>query len=146
MDDITLVLPSSRAIRHAQLSIESDTGFLPNYISMGEFISKLSIVEGYKTLDNETRVLLLFEASDFKEFSSLQIERNFFTFVKNSSYIFKFFEELSAEMYDVDNLYEADIYAEYEEHLTILKELYKRYEALCREKKYLDIIMGLVHD
>ncbi len=43
-------------------------------------------------------------------------------------------------MYDVNELSSADVYAEYEEHITILQELYKRYEALCKEKKLLDRI------
>ena len=140
MDYPTIVLPSARAIRHEQLSIDSQTLFLPNFITMSEFISKLCIVKNFKTLDDDSRVLLLLEASDFKEFSSLQIQRNFFTFTKNSSYIFKFFEELSAEMYEISNLDTSDIYGEYEEHITILQELYKRYEKLCDERKVIDKI------
>ena len=139
-NDITIVLPSARAIRHEQLRIESSTIFLPNYVTMGEFISKLCVVDGFKTIDDDGRVLLLLEASDFKEFSSLQIERNFFTFTKNSSYIFKFFEELSAELYDINELNLSDVYAEYEEHIEILQELYKRYRDLCNERKLLDRI------
>ncbi len=140
MDDQTIVLPSARAIRHEQLTTDTHTLFLPSYITMSDFISRLCVVEGYRYLDEESRTLLLLEASDFKEFSELQIDRNFFTFVKNSSYIFKFFEELSAERYDISLLSSADVYAEYEEHITILQELYKRYEKLCNERKLLDRI------
>jgi len=140
MDNTTIVLPSARAIRHEQLLLENSSLFLPNYITMSEFISKLTIVDKYKFIDDDTRVLLLLEASDFKEFSQLQIERNFFTFVKNSTYIFKFFAELSAERYDIDLLADADVYGEYEEHISILIELYKRYENLCNQKNYLDKI------
>ncbi|MEJ2414765.1 MAG: PD-(D/E)XK nuclease family protein, partial [Sulfurimonas sp.] len=104
MDNTTIVLSSSRAIRHEQLKNKNQTIFLPQYITMGEFISKLCIVSGYKHIDDDSRILLLLQASDFKEFAKLQIERNFFTFTKNSSYIFKFFEELSAELYDIKNL------------------------------------------
>jgi len=140
MNNTTIVLPSARAIRHEQLSIESQTLFLPNFITMNEFISKLCIVKEFKILDDDSRVLLLLEASDFKEFSSLQIQRNFFTFTKNSSYIFKFFEELSAEMYDISKLDTSDIYGDFEEHITILQELYERYKKLCFERKVLDRI------
>ena len=136
----TIILPSARAIRHEQLSLENPTLFLPNYMTMNEFISKLCIVKEYKILDDDSRILLLLEASDFKEFTALKIQRNFFTFTKNSSYIFKFFEELSAEMYDISDLSTADIYGDYEEHITILQELYKRYRILCDEKKVLDKI------
>jgi len=140
MDKRTIVLPSARAVRHEQLSLNSQSTFLPNYITMSDFISKLCIVDGYKYIDDDTRVLLLLEASDFKKFSELQIERSFFTFTKNSAYIFKFFAELSAEKYDINNLLGADIYGEYEEHISILIELHKRYEKLCEEKRYLDRI------
>jgi RecB family exonuclease len=141
MDEKTIVLPSARAIRHEQLSQKNNSIlFLPNYITMSDFISKLCIVDGYKQIDDDSRVLLLLEASDFKGFENLQIERNFFTFTKNSSYIFKFFEELSAELYDIKNLNAADVYAEFDEHITILQELYKRYEQICDEKRLLDRI------
>ncbi|MDD2905000.1 MAG: PD-(D/E)XK nuclease family protein [Sulfurimonas sp.] len=140
MNETTIVLPSARAIRHEQLHIQTQTLFLPNYITMSDFVSKLCIVKDFKIHDADSRTLLLLEASDFKAFSALQIERNFFTFTKNSSYIFKFFEELSAEMYDINTLDTSDIYAEYEEHISILQELYKRYEQLCNEKKLLDKI------
>lgn len=140
MDTQTIVLPTARAIRHEQLQVTSSSLFLPNYITMGDFLSKLCKVEAYRFIDEDTRTLLLLEASDFDGFSALQIERNFFTFTKNSSYIFKFFGELSAEMYDINSLLGADVYAEYEEHITILTELYKRYEKLCSDSKYLDRI------
>ena len=140
MDKTTLVLPSARAIRHKQLELEGVSLFLPNYITMSEFISKLCIVENFKIADEDSRILMLLEASDFKAFSKLQIQRNFFTFTKNSSYIFKFFEEVSAELYDIENLHSSDIYAEYEEHISILVELYKRYEALCSNRGVLDKI------
>jgi len=136
----TIVLPSARATRYEQLSIDNDTLFLPNYITMSEFISKLTIVKDFKTVDDDTRVLLLLQASDFNSFKNLQIQRNFFTFTKNSSYIFNFFEELSAELYDINGLEISDIYGEYEEHISILQELYKRYKKICLEKKVLDKI------
>jgi len=43
-------------------------------------------------------------------------------------------------LYDIKELSNADMYAEYEEHITILQELYLRYEKLCNEKKLLDKI------
>ena len=60
--ETTIVLPSARAIRHEQLHLDSQTLFLPNYITMSEFISKLCIVKDFKTLDDDSRVLLLLEA------------------------------------------------------------------------------------
>lgn len=140
MDNTTIVLPTARAIRSEQLSIELETTFLPNYITMSEFISKLCIVDGYHFVDDDIRYILLLEASDFKNFSSLKIDRSFFTFTKNASYIFKFFEELSAEMYKISDLVTKDIYGEYEEHIAILQNLYQRYEAICLENNVIDKI------
>jgi len=140
MNSSSIILPSARAIRHEQLLLQETSLFLPNYITMNDFISKLCLVKGYKFIDDDSRILLLLEASDFDGFSKLQIERSFFTFVKNSSYIFKFFSELSAELYDIEDLQSADLYGEHEEHISILNELYKRYKKLCDNKKYLDKI------
>ena len=134
------ILPTSRSIRFAILKDQVQDGFLPSYITMSEFLQRALVVEGYVRVDDDTRTLLLLEASDFKQFSSLQIERNFFTFTKNSSYIFRFFEELSGELLEINALDMADTYGDYEEHIEILKELYARYEKLCEEKKILDPI------
>ena len=140
MKDLTIVLPSSRAIRDRRLQIDDKTLFLPQFITMGEFISKLTIVKGFKPVDDDTRVLNLLKAADFKSFQNLQIERNFFTFTKNSSYIFKFFEELSAELYDLEKLASSDIYAEFEEHIEILSLLHDRYKNICMDEKIVDKI------
>lgn len=134
------ILPTSRAIRSRLLKEQEQDGFLPSYITMSEFLQRALIVEGYVRVDEDTRTLLLLEASDFKQFSALQIERNFFTFTQNSSYIFRFFEELSGELLEINALDMADTYGDYEEHIEILKELYVRYEKLCEEKKILDPI------
>ena len=140
MQEQTLIFPTSRAIRHELLSLDKSTIFLPNYITMSEFIERSCIVEGFKKIDSDTRVLLLLEASDFKEFDALEIERNFFTFTQNSSYIFGIFTELSGEKVELSSLEIADTYGDYEEHISILKALYGRYEQLCRERKIADPI------
>ena len=140
MQNKTVVFPTSRAIRHELLHLQKSTTFLPNYITISEFIERVSLVEGYKTIDSDTRVLLLLEASDFKAFEALQIERNFFTFTQNSSYILTLFSEISGEKVELEALQTADTYGDYEEHIAILKALYERYEKLCREKKLLDQI------
>lgn len=140
MDTSLYVFPTSRAVRDFQRGFAEESLFLPHTLTMSEFLQKLCVVEGYGYADEDTRSLLLLEASDFSRFNQLQIERNFFTFTKNASYIFKFFEELSAELTPIESLAEADTYAEYEEHIAILIQLYKNYEALCNEKKILDRI------
>ncbi len=139
MGSKTIVLPSTRSIRNRLLSHEDDT-FLHNYLSMSDFLAKVVYVEGKRFADADTRTVLLLEASDFEHFKKLQIERNFFTFTKNASYIFDFFEELAAELVDIEDIEKEDLYAEYEEHLQILKELKRRYEKLCEERGLSDRI------
>jgi len=134
------ILPTSRSIRSAILKDQDHNGFLPSYITMSEFLQRALVVDGFVRVDDDTRTLLLLEASDFKSFSTLKIERNFFTFTQNSSYIFRFFEELSGELVDINALSLADTYGDYEEHIEILQELFLRYERLCEEKKILDPI------
>ncbi len=138
MDRTTTILPTSRAIRAQILSSSSQDAFQSRYVTMGEFLQRALVCEEYLRVDDDTRVLLLLEAADFSNFSSLQIERNFFTFTQNSSYLFRFFEELSGELVDIDTLEFADTYGDYEEHIEILKELYGRYKKICDERKVLD--------
>lgn len=137
----TIIFPTTRAIRHELLTLENTTQFLPSYINVSEFLERVCIVEGFKKIDNDTRTVLLLEAADFKEFDKLQIEKNFFTFTQNSSYIFALFTELSGEKKSFDKLQTADTYGDYEEHLSILKILYEKYESLCIERKMYDPIL-----
>ncbi|MEA3374111.1 MAG: PD-(D/E)XK nuclease family protein [Campylobacterota bacterium] len=137
---MTTILPTSRAIRAEILREREHNTFLPRYISIGEFLQRAVIVEGHRRIDDDTRTLLLLEATDFKRFGNLQIERNFFTFTQNATYLFRFFEELSGELVDISALELADTYGDYEEHILILGELFNRYKALCEEKKILDPI------
>jgi len=134
------ILPTSRAIRSAILKEQTQDKFLPSYITISEFLQRILVVDDYQRVDDDTRTLTLLEASDFKNFSTLQIERNFFTFTQNSSYIFRFFEELSGELVDIGELSLADTYGDYEEHIEILQELFQRYKKLCEQKKILDPI------
>jgi ATP-dependent helicase/nuclease subunit B len=140
MDSGTTILPTSRAIRAEILRRRDNDSFLPRYLTMGEFLQRALVVDGYRRVDEDTRTLMLLEASDFSHFKDLQIERNFFTFTQNSTYLFRFFEELSGELVEIDSLELADTYGDYEEHIDILKELYRRYESLCDSNQVLDPI------
>lgn len=139
MQNSLIVLPTSRAIREAYLQIDSSID-IAKHISIAEFFNKLCIVEHRHSLDDDGYTLLMLEASDFNSFEKLQIPRNFFTFTKNISYITNLFNELSGELYDIAKLKEFDVYDEYVEHIAILEELYKNYEALCERDGVLDKI------
>ncbi len=135
------ILPSSRSIRARIMDFEKlHTSFLPDFMTMSEFLNRVCVAKDFIVPDADTRVLLLLEASNFKSFEILNIERNFFTFTQNSSYIFNFFTELAGEKVDISSLESADSYAEYEEHLAILNKLYHRYKMLCMNNRILDPI------
>ena len=135
------ILPSSRSIRARIMDFEKlHTSFLPDFMTMSEFLNRVCVVEGFIAPDADTRVLLLLEASNFSNFEILNIERNFFTFTQNSSYIFNFFTELAGEGVDISLLESADSYAEYEQHLAILNTLYHKYKMLCMNNHILDPI------
>lgn len=137
----TEILPSSRSIRARIIELQDKKArFLPHFMTMSEFLNRVCLVENFTAADYDTRVLLLLEASDFHNFKTLGIERNFFTFTTDSSYIFNFFSELAGEKISISSLESADTYAEYEEHLAILKTLYERYRDLCFQKHILDPI------
>lgn len=134
------IFPTSRAIRNALDGCSE--GFLPTFMGMSDFLDRVILTENVIIPDNDLRLLGLYEASDFSSFLSLHIERNFFTFIQNSQYIFRFFEELSGEMVDIAALENADIYGEYEEHITILKHLLHRYGEVVVANNWSDPIFS----
>ncbi len=134
------VYPSSRAIRERISRSLHDNILLPKLITIGEFEKKALIIPGRTFPDEDTRILLMQEASDFANFKALQIDREFFTFLKNSKYLFSFFEELAVEMVDISTLTQFDTYADYDEHLQILQQLRKNYVALLDKHNYVDKI------
>ncbi|MBN2869349.1 MAG: PD-(D/E)XK nuclease family protein [Campylobacterales bacterium] len=133
-----IVFPTARCIRSALE--RSEESILPHYMTMGEFLSRSAIAEGRIVPDDDLRLLALHEASDFGAFSTLNIERNFFSFIHNAQYIFRFFEELSSEKVSVETLREVDVYGEYEEHITILIHLRNRYREICERNGWVDRI------
>ena len=140
MNRSCVVFPTSRAIRNAL--DDCSEGFLPTFMGMSDFLDRVILTDNVIVPDDDLRLLGLHEASDFSSFANLHIERNFFTFIQNSNYIFRFFEELSGEMVDISALENADIYGEYEEHIAILKHLLDRYREVVIQKGWSDPIFS----
>ncbi len=134
------VFPTSRAIRDHVTQIRE--GFLPTLMGMGDFIDRVILSDHLITPDDDLRLLALHEASNFSAFEGLSIERNFFTFIQNSTYIFRFFEELATEMVPIEALEGADLYGEYEEHIAILKQLWRSYGLIVESKGWSDPIFS----
>ncbi len=133
------IFPTSRMVREFYNSHKEDT-LLPYAVSIGNFESKAILVPDLKLASQEIRILLLQRACDFDNFKKLKIPSEFLAFLSNSSYIFRFFEELAVEQKTCNDLKNADVYAEYDEHLDILDLLQKRYIKLLEQNGYYDSI------
>lgn len=138
-----IVYPTARCIREALNN--SNEPFLSHMITMGEFLSRAYVAVGKIIPDEDLRLLAMHEASDFSGFAALNIERNFFSFIQNSEYLFRFFEELSSEQVSVETLQAVDVYGEYEEHIAILKRLRERYSEICMREGWADRIFNSEH-
>ena len=138
----TLVIyPTSRAIRdNLKESLRTDS-ILPKRITIGDFEKKVLFVKERTFIDEDTRLLLLKEASQFSTFKHLHIDREFFAFLKNAKFLFAFFEELAVELVEIESLKEGDVYASYSEHLEILELLLLEYKALMDAHHYCDKIL-----
>jgi len=134
------IFPTSRALREFYGSFLETDMLLPKAMSIAEFISYSILVPNMSSADEDTRVLLMQEACSFKNFSELKIDIEFLSFIKNSTYLFRFFEELAIEYVGIEDLELADTYAEFEEHLNILKELRINYIKLLTDKNLFDKI------
>ncbi len=134
------VYPTSRAIRERYAHKSANNALLPKSITIGEFENKSILVEGKVLVDEDTRITLLQEASKFENFKSLNIDREFFAFLKNGKYLFSFYEELAVEMTEIETLKNFDLYSHYLEHLEILETLRNRYTTLLDQRGYYDKI------
>jgi len=66
---------TSRAIREDLKESLKSNQILSKVMSIGEFEKKILLVPNRVFIDEDTRVLLLKEASDFSTFKDLQIDR-----------------------------------------------------------------------
>ena len=135
-----VIYPTSRAIRKRIQSELLTDALLPKIISIGEFEKKAVVVENRTFIDQDTRTQILNEASAFSTFKKLHIDREFFTFLKNSKFLFSFFDELSVELVNINELASFDTYASFSEHIEILETLLEKYKELLNEKNYVDKI------
>lgn len=134
-----LVFPTSRAIRTYITQDNSNRLLLP-LLSIDEFFLKSITVGNLSFIDDEHRFLLLKESTHINNFNKLGISNNFNDFIKQSEYIFRFLNELSAENISFDSIKKADTYEFYEEHLSILETIFERFCSLLEANQYVDKI------
>ncbi|WP_456451535.1 RecB family exonuclease [Hydrogenimonas sp.] len=114
---------------------------LPKLYTMDEFLRRMVVVPRKIFVDDASRVLYLYRAIDGLDIGKLGFERNFLSFVKNSEFVFRFFEELHAEGVAIETLRGADTYADFEDHLALLAQIRDRYAALLEAEGLTDRIL-----
>jgi len=132
------IYPTSRALRTVSLQHKEQDGFLPALMRMDEFVQRAILLENKIQIDPLQRILLLREAASFQAFEDLKVDLSLVRFFTKSDVLFKFFEELAGEQVDFSVLAQADAYAEFETHLSILEGLLENYKKLLDLKGFTD--------
>ncbi len=133
-----IVFSTSRRIRDYIASKES--ALLPKLYTMEEFIKRSIVVPGRAFVDEAGRVLYLYRAVKDLDMGALGFEREFLAFLKNSSFLFRFFEEMFAEQVGIEALRGADTYADFEDHLALLQKIHERYAQELEKDGLVDFV------
>jgi hypothetical protein len=138
--DKLFVFTNSRKIREFNASFNDE--ILPKSLSIAEFYKKVLFVKDRFEIDSTYALVLMNRAcASVKEANSvLKIPTEFFEFLKNNDYLFSFFKELAISKKSIDEIKFNDIYADFEEHLSILEAVLKKYESLLENEKFYDDI------
>ena len=108
---------------------------------MDEFENRSVLFNDKIMVDSLHRILLLQEASIFKDFDKLKIDKELLRFFSRSDAFFKFFEELSGENVSFDDLKGGDTYAEFDEHLDVLEKLEREYKKVLNNNGLIDKLL-----
>jgi len=129
-----LIYPTSRVLRKVSQELKDKGGFLPTIMRMDEFEKRATITPNRVMVDPLERVLYLQEATNFKRFETLKLDRSLVKFFTKGDAIFKFFEELAQEGVEIKTLAEADAYAEFDRDLEILQKVLDNYRDILHQK------------
>lgn len=133
-----LIFPTSRAIREYLYNFKNINTLLSSTLTIDEFFKKSISIQNYRYLQEEQRLILLYEAIKSVNIKSLGISSSFSKFLKQSDYIYRFFLELSSEKIDINSLQQADTYEFYGDHLEILSQVKKSYLEILEKNRYVD--------
>ncbi len=138
IDNTLYVFPTSRAIRDYTTELKQSNTFLPKAISIGDFFQRVIFTPNKKTISNELKIIYLQQVVQNIDISALGISSDFNSFLKQSEYITRFFNELASEFKTIEDLHGADTYAHYLDHLEILQLIQTAYHKLLLENGYID--------
>ncbi len=132
------IYPTSRALRTVSAQHKEQDGFLPALMRMDEFEHRAILIENKIYIDPLQRILFLRKAANFQAFEDLKLNLELVRFFTKSDALFKFFEELAGEDITFERLAQADAYAEFEIHLSILEQLFQNYSTLLDTNGFTD--------
>ena len=135
-----IVFSTNRKIR--EFKKDSSDFILPKTLSLGEFLQKAIIVKNLSKCGEISQILYMQQACEKtkKITQALNFPSEFFEFMKNSEYLFKFFKELKTAKKGIKDIVLADTYDSYNEHLQILDELLKCYLEILKQNSVYDDI------
>ncbi len=133
-----IVFSTHRQIR--DYMAEQGDAILPKLYTIDEFIRRCVVVPSKVMVDDASRVLYLYKAAKTLDIGKLGFEKNFLSFLQNSPFIFRFFEELFAERVAIEDIRLADTYADFEDHLKLLEAIYDAYKKVLEAEGLFDRI------
>jgi len=132
------VLPTTRAIREYTSTLIQTNSFLPKVISIGDFFQRAIYTPNYTMVSSELKTIFLQQVIKNIDIQPLGLSLDFSTFLKQSEYIIRFFNELASEFKTIEDLHNADVYAHYLDHLEILSHIQKAYHDILLQNNYID--------
>ncbi|VAY87992.1 FIG00388203: hypothetical protein [hydrothermal vent metagenome] len=132
------VFPTNRAIREYISSLENKNIFLPKVISIGDFFQKVIFLSEKRMISPQLKIIYLQQVIQDIDVKKLGINSSFSSFLKQSEYIIRFFNELAVEFKTIQDLNDADTYAHYQDHLDILQAIQTKYHEILLKNNYID--------
>ncbi|MDR2151789.1 MAG: PD-(D/E)XK nuclease family protein [Helicobacteraceae bacterium] len=131
-----IVVPTSRARRYLLANAD---GIAPKILTIKEFEERIAYVPRRVVIDDVARKLTLKTASErLKNANALGISDDFLSFLDHAPFFLKFFDELAQYGVEPNDLLSGDTYAEYDEHIAVLRELKALYNEELDKSAYAD--------
>ncbi len=116
-------------------------GFLPSAKSIAEFLDLILRVEHKRKIPPFLRHFYLYQAIQANSQNTQKLgsfAKNFTQFLLNSPFFLRFYDELCAECVLIESLEKLDIYAFYDDHLAVLKAVFKSYQEILAKHQFFD--------
>jgi RecB family exonuclease len=116
------------------------SGAIPTYQTIHDFLKTAVFFKDRVRIDKLSKKLLLYKASKFDKFQKLHFPTHLLEFIKHSSFLSSFIDELSLESVSIESLLEYDYYEDYQDHIHLFGLFMERYEHLLDEHRLVDML------